>query len=161
MVEKGEMERAVKTENISRFLQSANTPFLQSPLLDDVGIVGNRPAADEILSGQYHNPSLSDLTNLYIQHLKRPDHVSIDESLKTFDIKDHIQGWCRAKSSTAAEPHGLSFSHYESAVKSADMEAFDFLLREIPFRTGFSPSAWQKITDLQIYIKRVWNLMLS
>ena len=90
---------------------------------------------------------------MYIRHLQQPDHVQTNKTLKTFDIKDHVKGWSRAKSKTASEPHGLSFAHYKSASKSQDMAAFDFLLREIPFRIGFSPSEWRKITNLQIYKK--------
>ena len=72
------------------------------------------------------------MTCLYVQHLKQPDHVSTDSSLKTFDINDHVRGWNRAKTRTASKPHGLSFSHYKAATKNPDLAAFDYLMREIP-----------------------------
>ena len=158
VVDKKNMEEAIITENKSRFLQSKNSPFLTSPLLDEVGILGNLPAADQILQGQYHNPNIPDITQQYIECLKMPPHVKTDESLKTFDINDHIKGWSRAKEKTAAEPHGLSFNHFKAASKHPDIAAFDYILREIPFRTGFSPKHDNKLRIYR-YTRRIKNWM--
>ena len=153
VTDKTQMEKAIIGENTTRFLQSRNTPFLQDPLLSDIGILGDKHATESILKGEYTNSSCSRLTSTYIKHLKRPQNVHEDVTLSTFDINDHIKGWSRAKESTAAEPHGLQFPHFKAALKNPDLAAADYILREIPFRTGFSPKAWQTITDLQIYKK--------
>ena len=84
-------------ENTSGCLQSSQTPFLQEPLLQDVGLLGNQMGAESILQGTYENPNLSVFTQSYIHHLKQPKHVPTDHTLKTFDINDHIKGWSKAK----------------------------------------------------------------
>ena len=142
-------------ENQTRFLQAKNTPFLSPPLLEEVGLLGNSDAAEKILKGTYHHQDLHHMTNEYIKFLKMPSHIKTNETLKTFDINEHIKGWKKAKETTASEPHRLSFSHYKAAINHPDLAAFDYILREIPFRTGFSPKPWQLITDLQIYKKNM------
>ena len=155
VVDKQEMEAAMMFENQTRFLQAKNTPFLSPPLLEEVGLLGNSDAAEKILKGTYHHQDLHHMTNEYIKFLKMPSHIKTNETLKTFDINEHIKGWKKAKETTASEPHRLSFSHYKAAINHPDLAAFDYILREIPFRTGFSPKPWQLITDLQIYKKNM------
>ena len=138
-------------ENHTRFLQSQHCPFLSGPLFDDVGLLGDSSAAEDILNGTYSNNHIPTVTQQYITHLQRPAHVNTDETLRTFDINDHIRGWNKAKERTAAKPHGLSFAHYKAAVKHKEIAAFDYIMREVPFRAGFVPQEWKNITDLQIY----------
>ena len=153
VTDKQGMENAVMFENNARFLQSKNTPFLFGPLFQDIGLLGDSTAASKILDGTYHNPDLPEVTQLYLKQLQRPVHVVTNEKLRTFDINDHISGWNKAKEKTASDPHNLSFSHFKAGVKHKEIAAMDYILREIPFRTGFSPKAWRSITDLQIYKK--------
>ena len=148
-VEKVEMENACITENTSRFLQSRNTPFLQEPLKSDIGMLSNTRKAEAILTGTYHNPLLSDSTQEYISELKQV--VPTHHQLCYFSLESHIRGWKKSKENTASDPHNLGFSHYKSACQHSNLAQFDYSLRELPYRIGFTPNSWTSITDFQIY----------
>ena len=60
VTEKNEIEEACINENKRRFTQCHNTPFLQSPLIDDFGYLGVGEAAGRVLDGTYTPPPGSD-----------------------------------------------------------------------------------------------------
>ena len=74
--------------------------------------------------------------------------MSLDLSLP-----DHVLGWKRQKEATASEPTGLAFSHYKAAAQDPMLAEIDRFMRNLPYREGFSPDAWQFITDVEILKK--------
>ena len=153
VVDKSAMEHACIIENRERFLQSSNTPFLTEPLLQQVGLLAEKQGAAQILRGTFDCKEQDVHTTNFISKLKQPDHVFTDPLLGTFGLQDHIRGWKKAKAKTISESHGLSFSHHIAALQEESLCSFDFKLRELPFRLGFSPRIWKSITDFQIYKK--------
>ena len=66
-----EVEDACINENYNRFTQNATTPFIQSPLVEDIGFLAETKQAEAILQGTYHHPEEIDpFTKLLIQELK-------------------------------------------------------------------------------------------
>jgi len=59
----------------------------------------------------------------------------------------------KQKEKTAGEPTCLSFSHYKAASLDPMLNSVDTLLRMVPLLVGFSPEAWQVITDVEILKK--------
>ena len=153
VVDKEAMEQACIQENRTRFSQARNTPFLQKPLLDSVGLFAEKQGAEEILAGTFDCEGIDEMTEQFIAQLKQPEQAYTDPLLGTFSKADHIKGWKRAKTQTVSESTGLSFSHFKAGIDDEDLCQFDYQLREIPFRVGFSPASWKSITDFQIYKK--------
>ena len=58
------------------------------------------------------------------------------------------------KEQTASEPSALSLAHHKSASMDDDLNAANTLLRAVPLHVGFSPKAWQTITDVEILKKQ-------
>ena len=52
--------QACGNSNLRRQTQSEDTPFLNSPLLEEIGYLAELPAADEILEGTYRPPARTD-----------------------------------------------------------------------------------------------------
>jgi hypothetical protein len=65
-------------------------------------------------------------------------------------LEEHTQGWKRQKEAMASEPTGLSFSHYKAASQDGMISEVDRFLRNLPYQKGFSPEAWQFITDVEV-----------
>jgi hypothetical protein len=49
--------RACSQEGIARYGQCTDTPFMQSPLRDDFGYLGNQEAINKVLEGSYQCPA--------------------------------------------------------------------------------------------------------
>ena len=50
--------------------------------------------------------------------------------------------------------HGnIHFGHFKAACEHRENMLVHYLLAEIPFRTGFSPSRWKKATNVMIFKK--------
>jgi hypothetical protein len=68
-------------------------------------------------------------------------------------MKDHKLQWKKKKESTAAEPSGLSFTHFKASSFSPRIAKIDTLLRNMPRKYGFPLPSWQSITDFLILKK--------
>eukprot|EP00537_Pseudo-nitzschia_pungens_P008511 CAMPEP_0172378478 /NCGR_PEP_ID=MMETSP1060-20121228/69443_1 /TAXON_ID=37318 /ORGANISM="Pseudo-nitzschia pungens, Strain cf. cingulata" /LENGTH=393 /DNA_ID=CAMNT_0013106197 /DNA_START=135 /DNA_END=1317 /DNA_ORIENTATION=+ len=117
--------------------------------------MGTTPAAAAVLTGNYIPPPGTDQYLLeFLSCLQIPDSLS---SLPAFDYyvspADNATTWNRQKERTAGEPSCLSFAHHKSFALDPQLNVFDTLLRYVPLIVGFSPRAWQGITDVEIFKK--------
>ena len=64
--------------------------------------------------------------------------------------------WKQQKENTSAGPSGLHFGHLKANATDEDMCFVDATLSAIPFATGYSPTRWQKGTNVMLY-KKVAN----
>jgi hypothetical protein len=152
---KRELEKSCINKNDGQFGQIEDTPFMISPLLDDFGYLADTPATDEVLLGTYLIPdSVDEYTQKFIRMFVPPP-----DSATIITPEEHQRAWSKQKERTAAEPSGLHFGHYKSAIQDKDLCAFDAAMRSIPYHFGFSPLPWQRITDFQILKKTgVWDV---
>ncbi len=65
---------------------------------------------------------------------------------------ENRQGW-KKRRLASAEPSGLTMDHYAVGGEDELLNDIDTLLRQLPYRFGFSPEAWQTITDVEILKK--------
>jgi hypothetical protein len=72
----------------------------------------------------------------------------------TTEIKpsENQMGWKKRKLASA-EPSGLTMGHYAVGGEDKLLNGIDTLLRQNPYQFGFSPEAWQTITDVEIFKK--------
>jgi hypothetical protein len=72
--------------------------------------------------------------------MKIPEAIRLLPPVKsTVTPADQQRAWKIQKETTAAEPTGLSFSHYKAATQDEVLCEFDALLCTLPYQYGFSP----------------------
>jgi hypothetical protein len=125
------------------------------PLSVDLGLYGKTSAAQAILDGTYEPPPDTDPYAVELLASLRTPQIVLSKGPVTTDLTlvEHKQGWKRQKEATASEPTGLPVSHYKAAAQDVTLSEVDSLLRNVPYREGFSPRSWQFITDVKILKK--------
>ena len=149
------IERACMNEGLRRFTQSSDTPFLQEPLISDIGFLATEEGVESILAGTYLNnrlpdaPPLDEMTMKFITALRRdPNIPNLTTGFLT--AQAHTFGWHKMKSTTSASPHGPSFVDYIAGSLNGTIAEFDATMSSIPFQTGYAPQAWSTATDVMI-----------
>ena len=99
MRSKEEIERACLEENNKRFRQASGTPFLTSPLFEEIGPLGMGPTADAILHGEYTPPdNIDPYAAQLIQQLAMPLQVQQAEPMDVgLNVEQYKEGWAKAK----------------------------------------------------------------
>ena len=149
------MVPAMAESNVRRQQQCIGTPSMTSSFIADFGYLGTAHASAQVLDGTYIPPPATDkYLSEFLSCLKVPDSIL---SLPPFDYSvcpaDNAAAWKRQRERTASEPSCLSFAHHKAFALDPQLNKFDTLLRSVPLIVGFSPSAWQVITDVEIFKK--------
>jgi hypothetical protein len=159
-----DIDKILLRVNESKIRASENTPFMQSPLVDEFGYRKNTPSHDQVLNGTYSIPRhCSRATNLLIQGLARPSAIQgklqyLPRTHITTD--DHIKGWKRQKERTSGGLSGLHFGHYKAHAQERDLAAFDASMRSVAYTTGYSFRRWKRGLDVQL-LKRTNDFRAS
>jgi len=110
------MTEAAICENESRFSRALVGEFMQPPLRDMLGNLGNKePFTSQILDGRFQCPDtlVNPYAKLLLQVLSIPTHV---KRLTTKDIgwteKELSKSWRHCNSQTTIESTNLNFSHH-------------------------------------------------
>jgi len=142
--------------NETRFTNALESPLLKPPLLDLIGHLAEGPAVDSILEGTFVPPEETDqYTKLVLLQLKIPEALrDIPPFRSTITADDNVQSWKRQKEHTAADPHGLSFSHHIAGAYDTTIAEVDAVIRSAPLETAFVPLEWQTMTDCSIPKKK-------
>ena len=157
-VEYNDMQGIVEVcakSNLTRQMKAHDTPFLQSPLIEEIGYQGEGHVVPDILSGQYEPPDgIDNYAAELLQAMRMPEAISRAGPIQTtISRENHRSFWLRQSSRTASEPSHLSFAHYKIACEDNNLCDIDAFLREAPLQVGFSPDTWRKITDVEILKK--------
>ena len=149
------MVSACVRENEARFSQSEKMPPMTDPLYQDLGLYGETVEAQQILFGSYAYPSgIDPYARELLEAMRMPTIVRQEGPVHTdIHIDEHTKGWRKQKESTSSEPSGLTFSHFKAALEDEALTKVDLLIRQLPYRHGFSPESWRNITDVQILKK--------
>jgi hypothetical protein len=128
---------------------------MSSPLIEEMGFLAETDEAEQVLDGTYEvPPGVNKYTKEFINELRRPAIIKTLGFARTeISVEEHSTAWRKQKERTSAEPTGPSFSHYMAAAQDKELATIDALLRELPYKWGFSPKAWQTITDMAILKK--------
>ena len=149
---KKDVEDALIAENIRRFSQAQDTPFLQEPLLSAVGPVGTSMGAEEILNGTFQlPPGVDPYAAKLIPHLQRLPAVAAGRKISlTMDPEEYRKGWLKAREATASGPSRLHFGHFIANAHNKKISLFDSVMAAIPHATGLSPRRWQHGIDCEL-----------
>jgi hypothetical protein len=125
------------------------------PLSVDLGKFGETEEAAAILDGTYDPPADVDVyARARLEALRTPEIIIRKGPVSVnLSLAEHKQGCTRQKEATASEPTGLAFSHYKAGSQDGMISEIDRFLRNLPYQKGFSPEAWQYITDVEILKK--------
>ncbi len=153
---KQDIEKAILSENSSKFQQSFQTPFYTGPLSIDFGYKALTSAASQVLLGVYNPPTdTDDITKQYLKQLEFPaslkqEHYKAATKAYKISLDEHIAFWKRAKEDTSCFPCELSFATMKAGAQDKVIAEVDCLAANIPLKGGFSPASWQHATDVMI-----------
>jgi len=151
----GEMVAAMGLSNLNRQQQCLGTPSMSPPFTYDFGYLADTQAALDTIKGTYNPPPDTDsylvefLNTLAITASNlSPGSLHID-----INTAENRSAWNSQSVTTSGEPSCLSFAHYKVASLDPLLNYIDTFFRSLPLAAGFSPVAWQRITDVEILKK--------
>ena len=153
------IEEACMQENEYKYRQTQQSPFMQEPLLSDIGYLGTTDACNDILAGSYNIPEgVSTYTRELIHHMRRLplQHAPPQAEIPTATFKS---GWKKMKEATsAASTNGLHMGHMKACAHDNFLAEFEAAMANLPYATGFSPEQWQ--TGITLMIRKKANVDL-
>ncbi len=156
---KKEIERAIIKENEKKYHQCETTcPFLSKTMKKDFGEYGEGKATQQVLEGKYicknnNNP----LTQTFIDCCKKDNEIRVEKDAFTRTPQKFKQSWKKMKEKTSS--HDLHFGHFKAACKNTKNILLHYVMAELPFITGYSPSRWKTATNVMILKKSgLYNL---
>jgi hypothetical protein len=149
---KSSLERAIITENEKKFHQTEGTcPLTKGQLLADIGLCGTGPKSKDILDGVYTPPANTDKATIaFLSACKTSDNFS-PSNFDHFSKEQYIKAWSRARENTGSGK--IHFGHWKAGVLHEQIATAEWLLTTLPAKYAFSPSIWQKATDVMILKK--------
>jgi ribonuclease HI len=152
ITEKHAMEAAIMEANEAKFQQSFHTPFMQPPLVNELGYQGLGPASKQILSGEYiPHTNINSFTTEYIRQLQTPLLIgSEDFHTTTIPLETYCKYWKKANTKTSSYPSEISFATLKASAQDKMTAEFDCIMTRIPLQTGYAPKRWRECTDVMI-----------
>ena len=150
---KEELESAIINENVKKYHQCENTPFLQEPLYTQFGRYGEGPATEKVKNGTYVPPAdLDEVTKDFLHECHQSDSIKSEGPMPLKrSVAEFRQSWKVMKEKTSSRE--LHFGHFKAGMQHDLLSIVHWILAEIPFRTGYSPQRWQNATDVMILKK--------
>jgi len=149
------MTEAAICENESCFSRALVGKFMQPPLRDMLGNLGNKElSTSQILDGTFQCPDtlVNPYAKLLLQVLSIPTHV---KRLTNEDIgwteKELSKSWQHCNSKTASESTNLNFSHHIAGTYNQQVLEVDCIMCTVPFEMGFSPSECDIMEDFKLF----------
>ena len=157
ITKKAEMEKLIIAENEKKYHQTENScPLLQGQLLEDIGLLGDGPAVEDILNGTYiPPPSSSTATKLWLKNLHIPNRDKREAIQST--LREYRHGWKLVREHTASGE--LHFGHYQACAQHDMLSWATFVMAGLPRATGFTPKRWRRCTDVMLLKKEGFFLL--
>ena len=151
ITDKEEMERRIIAENEEKYHQTEQRcPLLRGQLLEDIGLLGDGPAVEDILAGTYECPDdASDTVKMWLQTLKVENVREREPIIQTF--REYRRGWKLAKEFTSSGD--LHFGHFKVEAEHDMLAWANYVMGGLPRATGFVPTRWRKGTDVMLLKK--------
>ena len=142
------METYIQKENENKFHQTEGwCPLLEGQLFKDLGSMGDGPKVKEVLAGTYSPPpGTSEATSLWLKSLKVTDPKQRKWLSTSFE--DYKTGWNKVKERTSSGE--LHIGHFKAGSTLPTVGWVHYTMAMLPMHLGFSPSRWQKGTDVML-----------
>ena len=145
------IEMACQEEGTCRFSQTNTTPLMQPDFVRRVGYHGELQGAEEILNGTFiPSPNMDPYSVQFISQLTKPAAVQDQQLSKAITTESYRKSWSKMKPNTSCSPSGPSFVDYIAGSRDPQIAAFDATMANIPYASGYTPSAWTQMTDVLI-----------
>ena len=105
-----EIERLLIERNQQHFGQAENTPFITDGIQSQIKYNGTGRIAELILKGEYDEPTLTEATRLFIQHLQQRTDATLQGNITSKELMDKLKRW---PEKTSTSPSGLHLGHYQ------------------------------------------------
>ena len=149
LTEPKDKETTICDENREKYHQTeATCPFQQYPMRVHFGGYGEGIATRQALQGTYRAPyNVSNETKQFIQHCEFIP-IQIPPTTLKHSLQYYKQSWAKMKEKTGCS--GRHFGHYKAGMRNDFTSYLHYVMAEIPFWTGYSPTRWRQATNLMI-----------
>ena len=149
---KEEIESELLTENKKECLKAYDSPALQYPLCQELGLQGDGPAVEDILRGEYNPPSGTDpYMEAYLKALESPNKDELDNiPLPWISLVDNMEDLHKTAKRTSSSPLGLHYGLWKTNSMDPLLNKIDTLFRDVVFRCGKVYTRWKQAIDVEI-----------
>ena len=114
--DKKRIEIALCNENKKKFMEAYSSPFLQSPLIEQLGQTATTKDAKKILNGTFPlNPNLEPATNNFIQQLRKPQQlINKPDNNDECKIKESEHYWKKKREKTNSSMSSRHIGTYKA-----------------------------------------------
>ena len=135
--DKDEIEAALIEEYETKYHLAEASPFLQEPLLSDVGPLALGESANQILNGTYSCPSgVSKYTEKFISYLKK-DEIVQEHNRIEITTEDSNYFWHKIKEKVSSSPSDRHYGTYKAACSHEGNAKIQAKLTSWPYQLGF------------------------
>lgn len=159
--QEGGVEAAAAAELNPRFRLSATAPIFDSPLMDYVGLLGEKPAVKEILNGTFIFPPGTDRWTIAIMH----EACNIFQKMSPEDIVDLVskddfqEYWTTAREMTSSSHIDLHFGIYMANSERSDkLSLLHACKLSLAAKLGITLDRWHKA--LTVLLEKTFGCML-
>ena len=153
---------AMAASNLDRQQQCVGTPSMMPSYWEDFWYLADTSADLAVIEGTYEPPAGTDpyLVEL-LSCMEMPPSLQAATPFQfVVNKKENKMAWMKQREKTAGEPSFLSFASYKAVSHDEMLNSVDRLLQMVPLLVGFSPEAWQVITDVEI-LKKAGQLRVA
>ncbi len=111
-----EIVEHLQKRNRQHFGQEHGTPFTIPPLSDVLPFTGDGQGANDILSGVWDHPELSDSVRILLQHLQVTEDMESTPSNAAVSDKEFVGKLKVWKETTTTSPSGVHLGHYKALI---------------------------------------------
>jgi hypothetical protein len=151
-----EVEKCIIDEVSHRFrLTEQWSPFRTGPLADAVGLLGDSPAADNIINGTFEADfDIDHHTKEIIKLLKLPASIKKEGPINfILSAQNFSSHWKHAKESTSSSISGMHFGHYKTAALNPILSKIHSIKATLCLRLGYALRRW--IKGLQVMLQKI------
>ena len=154
--DKIEIEQALCSQNRIKFTSAYSSPFLQEPLLSQIGQTATSINAQKILDGTYQPPSnISNATKEFIQHLQTPHSIKLHKSNDPIcSIETATAYWRKKRERTNSSMSGRHIGTYR-ALTYGNTRTLQMIncISNYAFNIGAPLTRWTKDLDVSLLKK--------
>ena len=154
--DKIEIEKALCEQNRMKFTSAYSSPFLQEPLLSQIGQTATTDASVQILNGTYQPPNeLSIHTKNFIKQLQTPTSISEQGCNDSIcDIETATSYWRHKREKTNSSMSGRHIGTYR-ALTYNNIKTLNIInsIANYSFNNGIPLDRWTKDLDVSLLKK--------
>ena len=152
---KDEIEEALCIENRKKFTQAYSSPFLQKPLIQQLGQTATNERAREILRGSFNSKiKIHKDTMKFIQHMAKPQSVqNQDPNDESCSIETAAYYWKKKREKTNSSMSQRHIGTYKAMTHDLRLLKVVNNVANIAFRIGLPLTRWTKDLDVSLLKK--------